>query len=71
MHNWSTDTTLLKKNPEKFVIWHLEQLINYGLDGEKLDRDELKKYLADLDIEPNTKKFLTLLLYGRPSANPQ
>ena len=44
MKNWSTDTSDLQKNPEKFSIWRLEQLINFGLGKEKLDLDELRKY---------------------------
>src|SRR5260221_402194 len=36
MYNWNTDITQLKKDPEQYAIWKLEQLINYGLDGEKI-----------------------------------
>ena len=39
MYNWNTDTKELEKNPEEYTIWKLEQLINYGLDGEKLNRN--------------------------------
>ena len=46
------DTKFLSKFPEKYEIWKLEQLINYGLDGEKLDEDKLRKYLPKLHIDP-------------------
>ena len=48
MYNWSTDTRELQKNPELYAIWKLEQLINYGLNGEKIQEKDLKKYLRSL-----------------------
>jgi hypothetical protein len=62
MHNWSVDTQNLKKYPEKYAIWKLEQLINFGLDGEKLDLFNLKKYFNRLQISSNKKKYLEFLL---------
>ena len=38
MYNWNTNTIDLEKKPEKFKIWKLEQIINFGLNGEKLDK---------------------------------
>ena len=61
MKNWSTDTSDLQKNPEKFSIWRLEQLINFGLGKEKLDLDELRKYWGVARIDPFKRKFLSLL----------
>ena len=58
MYNWSTDTTTLKKNPEKYQIWRLEQLINFGLGTEKLSTLELKKYWNHLKIDPKRKNVL-------------
>lgn len=43
MYNWSTDEDYLKQFPEEYERWKLLQLINYGLDGEKLDLKKLKK----------------------------
>ncbi len=63
MHNWSTDVTQLKKNPEKYTIWKLEQMINFGLDGEKISTKELKKYWNRIDIDPMRRKFLFFLLW--------
>lgn len=59
MYNWSVDTTQLKKNPEKYTIWKLEQLINFGLNGEKINSTELKKYWHKLHLDPKRKKVLT------------
>ncbi len=58
MYNWSTDTTTLKKSPEKYQIWRLEQLINFGLGTEKLNTLELKKYWSQLNIDPKRKNVL-------------
>jgi len=62
MKNWSTDVSKLQKNKEKFSIWRLEQLINFGLGEEKIDRDELKKYWDVVNIDPFKRKFLALFV---------
>lgn len=58
MYNWSTDTTTLKKSPEKYKIWRLEQLINFGLGNEKIDTNELKKYWKLLKLDAKRKNVL-------------
>lgn len=66
MRNWSTDEKAIKNmSPDARNIWRLEQLINYGLDGEKLPVDQLKKYWSKLTIDPGRRAFLDLLLHGR------
>jgi hypothetical protein len=65
MHNWSTDTTQLKKSPEKYKIWKLEQLVNFGLNKEKISKENLKKYWNKLTIDPAKKKFLHLILWPK------
>ncbi|OGK37710.1 hypothetical protein A3F03_03075 [Candidatus Roizmanbacteria bacterium RIFCSPHIGHO2_12_FULL_41_11] len=67
MYNWSVDTTELKKHPEQYTIWRLEQLINYGLDGEKLKKNLLRKYWSKLRIDPHYKKYLSFLLWSNQS----
>jgi hypothetical protein len=62
MYNWNTNTTELKKNPEKFKIWKLEQAINFGLNGEKLNKKEVKKYFSRLKLDPQRAGFFRLLL---------
>ncbi len=44
MYNWNIDTSKIDKRSEKYKIWHLNQLINFGLNEERLDFDLLKKY---------------------------
>jgi len=62
MRNWSTNTKELRKNKDKFVVWKLEQLINFGLGRKKLKINELRKYWDILDIDPFKRKFLALFI---------
>jgi len=64
MYNWSIDEKKFKKiAPEKYEIWRLEQLINFGLGEEKLKETELRKYFNKLDIDETIKKYLQFLLW--------
>jgi len=65
MYNWSTDTKELKKYPEKYSIWKLEQLINYGLNGEKLNTRKVKKYWDKIRIDPKKRALLSFLLWPK------
>lgn len=66
MHNWSVDEKAFKRaDPEGYKIWRIQQLINYGLDGEKLSRQEVKKYWPKLYLDPMTKKYLEFLLWPK------
>lgn len=66
VHNWSVDEKAFKKaDPEGYKIWRIQQLINYGLDGEKLSRKEVKKYWPKLYLDPMTKRYLEFLLWPK------
>lgn len=70
MYNWSTDEEQFKKkDPEGYRLWRLVQLINYGLDGEKLDEKELKKAWPKIKdrLDPDLKKYLEFLLWPKRS----
>jgi hypothetical protein len=62
MYNWSVDLKNLRKDDEAYKIWKLTQTINFGLDGEKIAKKELQKYWLKIDIDPNRRKLLALLL---------
>ena len=62
MYNWSIDEKQLKTKPEQYAIWKLEQLINFGLNGEKIVEVDLRQYWDKLTLDPARKKFLELLL---------
>jgi hypothetical protein len=64
MRNWSTDTEVLEKDPETYAVWKLEQQVNFGLDGEKIQEAALRKYWDRLQIDPARRAFLSVLLYG-------
>ncbi len=42
--------------------WRLEHLVNFGLGGERLDREELKKYWGVMRLDQKKKKYLSLLM---------
>ncbi len=67
MYNWNIDTSKIDKRSEKYKIWHLNQLINFGLNEERLDFDLLKKYWSKLSLDPKKKKFLQEILWEKPS----
>jgi hypothetical protein len=67
MYNWSVDLEELKKSPKKAIIWKIEQSINFGLNGEKLNKELIKKYWKKLHIDPARKKFLKFLLWPAKS----
>ena len=67
MYNWNVNTDKLKKNREKYTIWKLEQMINYGLDGEKLDKDQVKKMWDNIkdNLDTYKKRALEYLIWGK------
>ncbi len=67
MYNWSVDLKKLEENPKHAKIWRLEQTINFGLNGDKLNRKSLKEYWNKLHIDPSRKRFLRFLLWPKKS----
>ena len=73
MYNWSVDEEKFKKeNPQGYKLWRLTQLINYGLDGEKLDRNEVKAAWPKIkeNLDPYKKRALEYLIWGKLSSLP-
>ena len=68
MYNWGVDTKKLQKNREDFIIWKLEQQINFGLKGERLDLKLLKKYWNKLKLDPKRKRVLFTWLWQSQSS---
>lgn len=64
MNNWSVDLKQLKKHKKKYSVWKIEQMVNFGLGGKKLDEKQVKKYWPYLQLDPNKKKFIKLLLWS-------
>lgn len=63
MYNWSTDEKQLKK--DKYIIWKLEQMVNFGLGGKKLKADLLKKHWKQINIDPYRREYLESILYEK------
>lgn len=71
MYNWTVDTTLLKQFHAKYQIWKLEQLINFGLRNEKIDKTFLKANINKLKLDPSKKRFIKFILKNdKKSKNP-
>lgn len=68
MHNWSIDEKQFKKtNPKAYKIWHIEQMINYGSDSEKLDEKEVRRYWFKIkdNLDPYKKRLLEFILWKK------
>lgn len=63
MHNWGVDEKQLKKDKKQHTIWRLEQMVNFGLDGKKLNEQKLKENWPKLRLDPKKKSFLSFLLW--------
>lgn len=73
MYNWSVDEERFKKeDPEGYRLWRLTQLINYGLDGEKLNEEEVKEAWPKIKekLDPYKARYLEYLLWGRRYSLP-
>jgi hypothetical protein len=68
MYNWSVDEEKFKNaDPEKYRLWRLAQLINYGLDGEKLDRKEVEYSWSKIkdQLDPDRRKTIEFLIWDK------
>ena len=62
---WDYDKNEYQKQAKVDEKWHLERLLNYGLDGEQIDRKNLEKYWSELKIPDDRRAFLELLLWNK------
>lgn len=70
MYNWSVDAKEFKKNKNEYAVWRLEQMVNFGLGNEKINRCELKKFWQFLNLDKNKKKYLSFLLWPNQFSTP-
>lgn len=63
---WDYTEEEYRKQAAADPVWHLERLINYGFGEEKIDRALLERYLPQLKIPEDRRKFLELLLWNKP-----
>jgi len=64
---WDYTETEYAKQAAADEVWRLERLINYGLGGEKLDREATKRALPLLKIPDERRAFLELILWDKKS----
>lgn len=69
MHNWSVDEEALKKYPEKYMIWKLEQMVNFGLCEGKINKQQLLCFWPRLHLDPSRRRYLHFLLHDRISSH--
>jgi hypothetical protein len=68
MYNWSVDEKKFKKeDPAGYKIWKLEQMINYGEAGEKLNEKLVRKNWEKIknNLDPLYREFLEFLLWPK------
>lgn len=68
MYNWSVDEKKFKKaDPEGYKIWRLEQMINYGQAGEKINEKSVRKYWWKIKdrLDPLYREYLEFLLWPK------
>ena len=67
VHVWDYDVKMLKKSKLGRLLL-LERQINYGVypsDKEKVKLSEVKKYWNKLNIDPNRRRLLELLIWKK------
>ncbi|MBU4331576.1 hypothetical protein KKD20_00420 [Patescibacteria group bacterium] len=67
MYNWDYNLKNVNKKDPVYIKWKLERLINYGLNGEKIKKIELKKYWNQIKIDPDKRTFLKTILWPKKS----
>lgn len=66
-HVWDYDIKELKKSKRGRLLL-LERQINYGVypsDKEKIKLSDVKKYWNKLNIDPNRRRLLKLLIWNK------
>jgi len=64
MYNWSVDTKKSVSKKQK-TIWELEQIVNFGLGGSKINKRNLKKHWNELHLDPDRKRFLEYAIWNK------
>lgn len=66
MYNWSVDERAFGSDAKAQLLWTLQQTINFGLNGKRLNERNLRRHFAQLtDLDPARRRYLSFLLYGR------
>lgn len=66
MYNWNTPKKHLNRSKQS-TVWKLNQHVNFGLNGVKLNFRLIRKYWNSLSLDPKRKHYLRYLLWGKLS----
>ena len=66
MKNWNTDTSKFS-TPDEKRVWELQQMIEYGFDGETVKKEEFLFYWPRLrdTINPVKRRLFELVLWNK------
>ncbi|MBI4029021.1 MAG: hypothetical protein HY376_01525 [Candidatus Blackburnbacteria bacterium] len=70
MFLWDYDRKELEKTEQGRVLI-LERMINYGPGEEKIKLADVKKYWNELNLFPQTKRLMELLIWGKVQSSPK
>jgi hypothetical protein len=74
MYNWShiDEEAMKRQDPVKYQKWRIVQMLNYDMQGERLDREEVKKYWPEIKDElfPHVRQFIDFILWNKQSLPP-
>ncbi len=72
MYNWNTDITGWDKKSESYQIWKLEQLINYGLNGDKISESDISKFWKKVkpNLDPYRARMIEYLVWRKKYSLP-
>lgn len=69
MYNWShiDEAAMKRADPEKYRRWRIVEMLNNGLDGEKLDKKEVMELWPEIkdQLDPWTRRAVDFLLWGK------
>lgn len=67
MKNWNTNIASLSLADKE--VWELTQMVNYGLDGKKIQVDKIKKNWSKIlpNILPARERMYKWMIWGSKS----
>lgn len=62
---WDYTKEEYEKQAKADPVWHLNHVINGDVVGEKLNKEDVKRYWNDLKMPDDRRAFLELLLWNK------
>ncbi len=74
MYNWShiDEEAMKKQDPEKYKKWRIVQMLNFDMQGERLDREEVKRYWQEIkeELVPEVRQLIEYILWNKQYLPP-